>query len=763
MRISLASILALAVLVLVPDVSISDPLEARGLSPAACIILNHDMGAFKETHRILEAGGARALHMFPPEVIFGRLPPDLGESDFSGLGIKIVRTSDGIGDLDPITGRIIQGLFNRKGILMDSAPVDYFTFRDVLVRVPEEVRRASRVKGGPRKGSPREIPVRSMEQNSEFLIGTVLVNIIFPESAGGSENWTDDELAAAVTDITIGTSQYQQYAHFAGLDFLYNYRDYTRIPVSIEPIDGGMHVDPVWMTEALENLGYGRGDYLTRAHILNSETREGFETDWVFTAFVVDASETICWQQADYVAYAYLGGPCLVVPYPACRFGDGIGFSHVFIHEMSHIFWALDEYESAGTPCAARAGYLSVETGNSYAILEGQSEPCGEGLPCIMNNEELSSPLPICKYTLGQVGLGDENENSVPDIYEVHPSIEFLDIPGVTSDTVFSMEHLAAAKVSNDAVPNKNPFQDQAARVDYAPWLTDGSYWLNNGFELELRPSDREWDESREDIGFIFSGLVPGINSLHLKVENCVGLRTEAETYIYYVGIKYYMVSAEAKSDLIDLSWKTAAEVFGAEFDLIREDLTAGGGEELIATIDTCESVGGGVMYFTYRDETVDAGHEYRYRIIARFELEFRGSMKSFVFPSNYIYETAMLPVGPNIVSNLMPNPTISRTSFTVNIPKSYYDPTGGTMASGDRRSLSAPVLTEVMTPVDIGVYNVNGQRIATIYSRSRFGGFKTFTWDGMDRRGLSVAPGVYFIRVNAGNETAVKKIVIIR
>ena len=59
--------------------------------------------------------------------------------------------------------------------------------------------------------------------------------------------------------------------------------------------------------------------------------------------------------------------------------------------------------------------------------------------------------------------------------------------------------------------------------------------------------------------------------------------------------------------------------------------------------------------------------------------------------------------------------------------------------------------------------YNVLGQRIRTIYSRSRFGGLKPFSWDGLDEKGTMVPQGVYFIRIVAGDRSTVRKVVILR
>jgi hypothetical protein len=761
-----APVIAIAIILFAApwNTVLADPFIDKGLNRAAVIVLDQRMDTFNEVRYILSRGGACALHAFPPKVVFGKFPASIDESDFSGLPVELISSAVELapGVLDPVTGRVIRTLFNEHEILRSAVVPDMTGFRDLVLGIPEEIRRKHYVPG-PRKGAPREIVARSMEQNAEFLIGTVLANVIFPESAGGRENWTDEELGDAMVDIAIGLSDYQQKAHWVQLDFVYNY--YKNIPVSIEPIDGDWNYDPIWISDTMDYLEVEDGDYISRVHFLNNETRMGFGTDWVFTAFVVDASNNVCWRGPNgyYVAYTIdLGGPYMVVPYPACRFGTGVGFSHVFIHEMSHIFYALDEYmvedpDLAYWDCDAHSGYLAIPNRNTLI------RQCQEVTDCIMNNAQLYLPLPVCPYTLGQVGLWDENENSIPDLFEMAPSIEFLNIPGVVYDTIDVNSTVIAARATNDAVPNKNPYQDKDTRVDYAPWLAKGIYWVNNQLANEIRPSDRQWDESSEDIGFIFSGLTPGLNILHLKVENNVGIAAEAAKEIYYIGIKYEMISARVESEYIDLDWVTAAEVFDAVFTVMREDITSGGGLQKIAEIDTFIASGGNQNQYTYRDESIAPGHEYRYLINAGFDLVFKGEMKHYEFPSKSIYKTAMLPVGEDLSSNLLPNPTTGRTSFTVDIPKSFYDPTGGSRTSRNGSTLGAPALSEVKTPVDIAVYNVLGRRISTIYSRSRFGGLETYTWDGLDRNGSPVPQGVYFIRIVAGDKSTVKKVVIIR
>ena len=745
----------------------ADTFEAYGLHPGVCIINDRNIDSFQQAHRILEDRGARGMQGLPPAVIFGRFPDSLDEGDFPGLQVDIVRSISELpaGVLNRIEQSVVRTLFREREILQSWIPTEIPPLDDMVLEVPKEMLERTKYEG-PRMGSPREMAERNMNQNSEFMIGSILINIILPESSGGSEDWTDDEIEEVMSNIALGISQYQQKAHWVDQNFLYNY--YQRVPVSREPIEGDWSVDYLWMMDALGYIGYDHEwGYLWQAHILNNAMRAEYRTDWVFTAFVVDASNNECWQgpEGNYVAYSYLGGPLMLVPYPACRFGKGIHFAHVFIHEMSHSFWALDEYTSvnpnADWYCNAVSGYMAVPNKNSRLGGQGCIVPY---VPCIMNNAMIEEPLPICEYTMGQVGLWDENYNSRPDIYEIPPTIEFMNIPGTNLDTIYDDEYVVALKTWNDAQQNLNPrWVDDPQRIDYAPWLEAGYYRIDNSWDEPLVCTDGEWNESRENVGYFLSGFNPGKSTLTFKVENCIGLTTEVQKDVYYIGIKYLYTSAQAHSDRIDLSWSTTPEIFGAVFHIVREDLQFGTGEEVIDTVTTPDEVGEDRRYYRYQDERVKPGHEYRYRVVAKFSLEIGDEILDFEFPTRDIFKTSLIPVGSSMVSYLMPNPTSSQTTFTVDVPKTFEDPTGHQGASPRHGMLGAPGLIEVQTELDIAVYNVKGQRISTIYSGDRFGGLETFTWKGLDRFGHTVSPGIYFIRVHAGGETEVKKVVIIR
>ncbi|MCS7054098.1 MAG: T9SS type A sorting domain-containing protein, partial [Ignavibacterium sp.] len=64
---------------------------------------------------------------------------------------------------------------------------------------------------------------------------------------------------------------------------------------------------------------------------------------------------------------------------------------------------------------------------------------------------------------------------------------------------------------------------------------------------------------------------------------------------------------------------------------------------------------------------------------------------------------------------------------------------------------------------MSLKIYNSLGQEIKTLVDGSFIAGIHNFTWDGTDNSGKLVSAGVYFYRVEAGNNTAVRKMILMK
>ncbi|MCP4706213.1 MAG: T9SS type A sorting domain-containing protein [candidate division Zixibacteria bacterium] len=64
---------------------------------------------------------------------------------------------------------------------------------------------------------------------------------------------------------------------------------------------------------------------------------------------------------------------------------------------------------------------------------------------------------------------------------------------------------------------------------------------------------------------------------------------------------------------------------------------------------------------------------------------------------------------------------------------------------------------------VRLEILNVLGQRVKTLVDEVREAGSHSVTWDGRDDYGTSTASGVYFYRISAGENQAVKKMMMLK
>ncbi|MBI3194684.1 MAG: T9SS type A sorting domain-containing protein [Ignavibacteriae bacterium] len=64
---------------------------------------------------------------------------------------------------------------------------------------------------------------------------------------------------------------------------------------------------------------------------------------------------------------------------------------------------------------------------------------------------------------------------------------------------------------------------------------------------------------------------------------------------------------------------------------------------------------------------------------------------------------------------------------------------------------------------LEVSVYNILGQKVATLVNENRDAGFHTVVWNSTLENGMVASSGVYFVKMNAGEFSAVKKIVLMK
>jgi hypothetical protein len=181
-------------------------------------------------------------------------------------------------------------------------------------------------------------------------------------------------------------------------------------------------------------LGYPGIFYPSQVRDYINDLRNYLDTDLAFAMFIVDSSNDLDNKFTDDAfAYAWLGGPFLVMTYDNNGWGIN-NMDRVAAHEIGHIFYATDEYDY--TP--QRSGYLNVwDVDNSGALMD-------------------SSTWWLSTGTEGQIGWRDTDGDGILDIVDTFPDTALNPYsPDPSHD--FTLTYTGSATV--DPYPNNNPIR----------------------------------------------------------------------------------------------------------------------------------------------------------------------------------------------------------------------------------------------------------------------------------------------------------------
>lgn len=709
----------------------------------------------------LVSRGAEKVNIFLPDVVVFDMPSTESAGDMLGDANLQYTTERDVsfrmgGDASDRLAEIKYCYATATMIAQDGVPGLPDDFKDVVHEVPPEIQRASKLPHDAPDGASALPVERGIAQGAEFLIGDIAVITVFPESNGGQENWTNNELSTATQGVTAGMLSFQQRFDYVPINFTFIFHE--RVPTSYEPIHHTIDDDHLWINDTMGSLNVQQGkDVLLTVHNFNK--RAWANHDWVYTGFVANSRKEPShrFRGAPYTAYANLGGPFLVIPFPAGindpnQLGELLLFSQIYMHETVHIFWGLDEYPESFSQCPSHSGYLDVYNTNNVEVDQlGGLRGCTPVIqPCIMWNARGREDQPVCSYTEGMMGVIDANNNSIPDVFDMPPTVEFENSVVETVETSGVTVNMRAI---SQPVLNRNPQQrEEDGRVDYAAPLRDATLSLNGVGANRLLPLDGKWDEPEEDLSVRLE-LNPGLTRVQITPRNAFGADATITKKIYFIGVRYELFSVDVRERGIFLSWNTVGTTFGADFELVRREMTPNGVEEKIFEPVPGDPVGSFKPY-TYFDTDVTRGHSYQYLVRGSFEV--RGQPRESL--SGALEVRAMFPIADGEhLSVASPNPFRETTQITLDVPATVVS-----SGVGDQPSSTSTSQT-VRTPVTITVYDVQGRLVTTLYTGELFAQRETFSWDGTNVRGERVPSGVYFIRAVAGSATDVKKVVVVR
>jgi len=363
-------------------------------------------GRYAEMITAIEQAGGHVLHAFPPSAA-------IATSEYATLQRLAAAGLARYATTGPLNPDAVNGLAPRAGLAAAAW--------QALVEPP--VAALGSADGATLAGDAFEPPDLdglsafaldpNLYQQSDFLTGKVVVNLVLVESDGtldaNTEDWTADERELVFSEIVSATSWWQALEPRAHLEFIYDDHYSQPVPVQYEPISRPHSDERLWVSQAMQRLGFSASSYITAVRQRNQDSRLRYGADWAFTIFVVDSSNDLDNRFPDgYFAYAYIYGPFMVLTYGNNGYGPS-NMDAVTAHEMGHIFGALDEYASANVPATAIGGYLGVPNGNSQ--VGGSSD-----VDCIMRGG--LAPFVqrrVCPYTAGQVGWRDSDGDGILD------------------------------------------------------------------------------------------------------------------------------------------------------------------------------------------------------------------------------------------------------------------------------------------------------------------------------------------------------------
>jgi PKD repeat protein len=323
-------------------------------------------------------------------------------------------------------------------------------------------------------------PEPGFDDTSEFMIGSVSVELIFLESDGTidpkTETWTDPMKTEVYDEVQAGVSWWATNPLGPQFNFTLHSRTVT---TGYEPINRPQTDEGLWINETMTKMGYSSGNYFyeTKSYINDMRASDG--NDWGYVIFMVNSLNDADGRFSDGLfAYSYLGGPFLVMTYD----NDGWGIARmnqVAAHEMGHMFYATDEYD--GIP--QFSGYL-----NSLEI---------EGSGCIMDT---SLSLSISNGTLRQIGWYDSDGDGVFDIVDTEPEVTLTSIPLQYSNSSLANYSGTASVIP---YPNHNPLGPgndvTVAKIAQVFYSLDGSGWM------AADASDGTYDQTTEAFDFSFA------------------------------------------------------------------------------------------------------------------------------------------------------------------------------------------------------------------------------------------------------------------
>ncbi|GAB4423997.1 MAG: hypothetical protein Kow0031_02780 [Anaerolineae bacterium] len=490
------------------------PQPALAAGPNALILVETaDIQAMDATARFIEAQGGQVLVTFAPHALLVQLNAVDPSTWLGQEGISAIHTG-------PVDADAIARQYDEQAGLAAVAWNSRFTPspaaqgigsappNDVLLPpdAPDPLTTAS---------------APTSYQTSEYLYGSVQVDLFLPESNGSfdssSETWSTTRRNQVVSEVTAGLTWWAATATqggHPGANLSFNittydpFNAYSTVNTRYEPIRRPSSDDDLWIEEILGHLGY-TGSAFSAARSFAHDRRTSLGRKWALLIFVADSANDSDGAFTDgRFGYAYLNGPYMVMTYD----NDGWGINQMDIvtaHETAHIFGALDEYASSGCTPSQRGGYLNVANTNcENGVATQDSIMRSASSQQIAYSDHLAS-TPV----RGMVGWRDSDGDGLYDPLDTTPSLSLSSVP----PNLTTSRNLSYGGSTQD-VPYDSPTHTDVTinTVNAVQYQVDGGAWQS------CYAADGSLNSWQESFNCYPGGLADGAHTIRVRSRNSV-------------------------------------------------------------------------------------------------------------------------------------------------------------------------------------------------------------------------------------------------
>jgi hypothetical protein len=193
------------------------------------------------------------------------------------------------------------------------------------------------------------------------------------------------------------------------------------------------------------------------------------------------------------------------------------------------------------------------------------------------------------------------------------------------------------------------------------------------------------------------------------------------------------LTASASREQGVVVEWRVESETNCAGFHVLRSNAVDGAYQQVTAATDMIPGRGNAsdAKDYRYIDRNVETGKLYWYKIV---ELSTDGKQKMF----GPISVTAVSPVPTDFgFSQCYPNPFNPETTMDYRIAENGY--------------------------VSVIVYDIMGKQIRLLVRESKPAGYYKATWNGRDDQEKAAPSGIYFIRMQSGDFSRVRKVMLMK